>query len=51
VVKTSIYLAIELNPQKSLTVTDSYNAIREFCGKDGLLPWWVTLSGRNMDWG
>ena len=37
VAKTFINLVIELNPQKSLTVTDSYNAFREFCVKNGLL--------------
>ena len=37
VAKTFINLVIELNPQKSLTVTDSYTAFREFCGKNGLM--------------
>ena len=35
--KTFINLVIELNPQKSLTVTDSYTAFREFCVKNGLM--------------
>jgi len=37
VAKAFINLAVELNPQKSLTVTDSYTAFREFCVKNGLL--------------
>lgn len=37
VAKTFINLVIELNPQKSLTVTDSYTAFREFCVKNGLM--------------
>ena len=35
VAKAFINLAVELNPQKSLTVTDSYTAFREFCVKNG----------------
>ena len=35
--KTFINVVIELNPQKSLTVTDSYTAFREFCVKNGLM--------------
>jgi hypothetical protein len=37
VAKTFINLVIELNPQKSLTLTDSYTAFLEFCGKIGLM--------------
>ena len=35
--KTFINLVIELDPQKSLTVRDSYTAFREYCVKNGLM--------------
>lgn len=37
VAKTFINLVIELNPQKSLTVRDSYTVFREYCAKNGLM--------------
>jgi hypothetical protein len=37
VAKMFIKLAVELNPEKSLTVTDSYTAFREFCVENGLM--------------
>lgn len=35
--KTFVTMVIEFDPQKSLTVTDSYNAFREFCVKNGFV--------------
>ena len=37
VAKTFIKLVIELNPQKTITLTDSYSVFREFSGKKGLM--------------
>jgi hypothetical protein len=35
--RTFIQVFIEMNSQKSLTVTDSYTSFREFCMKNGLV--------------
>jgi hypothetical protein len=37
VARSFVNLVVELNPQKSLTVTDSYTAFREFCVKNRLM--------------
>jgi hypothetical protein len=48
VAKSFVSLLVELNPEKSLTVKDSYAAFREYCGKNGLMLVKRTLLLRSL---